>query len=306
MAGWYASGVPRTTYDLNGISPTPKERCDYDWHERHRDVQHAKPGTVITHFGDLRPALLKFLAGSEAVVGCIAWVSASDIIDVLSQRPVALIVNKEPFLKPTGRMSAARQRENLTRLVGGLRRRDFPAPLNRMYQQRNDVIDPVRCVGHTGARVQNSPLMHHKFAVRLTQGKPTAVWTGSFNWTVNASSSIENAVEIHDTGIAEEYLKEFARVASLSEPLDYLSSSSKPQWHIGTTQEEIRPPKPTRKAAAPKTGGTATRKKPARAAAKRTNGATGANGTTKRTTAANNKKAAAAPKNPTARSSRAK
>lgn len=286
-------------YDLNSVSPTPKERCDYDWHDRHRDNKHPKPGAVITHFGDLRPALLKFLAESEAIVGCVAWVSASDIIDVLSKRPVALIVNKEPFLKPTGRVSAARQRENLTRLVGGLRRRDFPAPLNRMYQTRSDIIDPVRCVGHTGARVQNSPLMHHKFAVRLTKGKPTAVWTGSFNWTVNASSSIENAIEIHDPKVAEDYLKEFARVASLSEPLDYLSASSKPQWHIGTTQEGPRTPKAPRKAPTPKAGAAGTRKKPSTAASKRANGAIGANGTTKRATAASGKRTAT-------RSSRAK
>lgn len=291
-------------YDLNSVSPTPKERCDYDWHDRHRDTTHTKPGSVITHFGDLRPALLKFIAGSDAIVGCVAWVSGSDIIDLLSQRPVALIVNKEPFLKPNGRASAARQRENLTRLVGGLRRRDFPAPLSRMYQSRSDIIDPVRCVGHTGARVQNSPLMHHKFAVRLTNGKPTAVWTGSFNWTANASSSIENAIEIHDPKVAEDYLKEFARVASLSEPLDYLSSSSKPQWHIGTTQEAARQPRAPRKAAAPKTGGTATRRKPSTSATKRTNGAIGANGTTKRATAAKGKTTAA--KKPTTRSSRAK
>lgn len=291
-------------YDLNSVSPTPKERCDYDWHDRHRDTTHAKPGSVITHFGDLRPALLKFIAGSDAIVGCVAWVSGSDIIDILSQRPVALIVNKEPFLKPNGRASAARQRENLTRLVGGLRRRDFPAPLSRMYQSRSDIIDPVRCVGHTGARVQNSPLMHHKFAVRLTNGKPTAVWTGSFNWTANASSSIENAIEIHDPKVAEDYLKEFARVASLSEPLDYLSSSSKPQWHIGTTQEAARVPRAPRKAAAPKTGGTATRKKPSTAATKRANGAIGANGTTKRATAAKGKATAA--KKPTTRSPRSK
>jgi hypothetical protein len=288
-------------YDLNNVSPTSKERSDYDWFERHRDTTHVKPAKVVTHFGDLRPALMKFIAESEAIVGCIAWVSARDFIDLLSQRPVALIVNKEPFLKPTGRVSAARQRESLTRLVGGLRRRDFPEPLNRMYQTRSDIIDPVRCVGHTGARVQNSPLMHHKFAVRLTGGKPTAVWTGSFNWTVNASSSIENAIEIHDPAVAAEYLKEFARVAALSEPLDYLSPSSKPQWHIGTTQESAKAPRAPRKAPAPKAGGTATRKKPARAAAKRTNGAIGANGTTKRATAATGKKTATA-----TRSSRAK
>lgn len=277
-------------YDLNSISPVVKEQSTYDWHARHRDTEHPAPGAVITHFGDLKPALMRFIAGSEAIVGCVAWVSASDVIDILSQRPVALIVNKEAFLKPNGRTSAARQRENLTRLNGGLRRRDFPEPLQRMYQQRNDIIDPVRCVGHTGARVANSPLMHHKFAVRLTAGKPTAVWMGSFNWTANASSSIENAIEIHDVNVAADYLAEFARVASLSEPLDYLSASAKPQWHIGTTQEKPKAPTTPRKPATPRPGGSATRKKPARGAAKRTTGAAGVNGTAKRVTATAAKK----------------
>lgn len=288
--------MPRTLYDLNSISPVVKEQSSYDWHARHRDATHTRPGPITTHFGDLKPALMRFIAESEAIVGCVAWVSASDVIEVLSHRPVALIVNKEAFLKPGGRVSAARQRENLTRLNGGLRRRDFPEPLRRMYQSRDDILDPVRCVGHTGARVANSPLMHHKFAVRLTNGKPTAVWMGSFNWTANASSSIENAIEIHDEEVAADYLAEFSRVASLSEPLDYLSASAKPQWHIGTTQEKPKPPTAPRKPATPRAGGSATRKKPARGAAKRTTGAAGVNGTAKRVTAtAAKKRTAAAP-----------
>lgn len=284
--------MPRTQYDLNGVSPVAKEKAEYDWHLRHRDTVHEAPGRVITHFGDLKPALLRFIAGSDAIVGCVAWVTASDIIDVLSSRPVALILNKEAFLKPGGRTSAARQRENLTRLNGGLRRRDFPEPLRRMYQHKDDLIDPVRCVGHTGSRVANSPLMHHKFAVRLTNGKPTAVWMGSFNWTANASSSIENAIEIHDEAVAADYLAEFARVAALSEPLDYLSTSSKPQWHIGTTQEKPKAPSAPRKAATPRPGNSATRKKPARGSAKRTTGAAGTSTTAKRSTATAAKKRA--------------
>lgn len=267
--------MPRVQYDLNNISPSFKEASTFDWAHRHRDTETKKPGPVTTHFGDLKPALLRFIEGSDAIVGCIAWITSSELVDALAQRPVALVVNKEPFLKPNGKASAARQRQTLARLQGGLRRRDFPAPLNRMYQNRNDIIEAVRCVGHTGARVQNAPLMHHKFAVRLTNGKPTAVWTGSFNWTVNASSSIENAVEIHDPDVAAQYLAEFARVAALSEPLDYLSSSVKPQWHLGTTQEKSKAPSQPKAVAKPKTNNTATRKKRATGTAKKSTGAAG-------------------------------
>lgn len=285
--------MPRVQYDLNNISPSFKEASTFDWAHRHRDAETKKPGPVTTHFGDLKPALLRFIEGSEAIVGCIAWITSSEMVDALAKRPVALIVNKEPFLKPGGKASAARQRETLARLQGGLRRRDFPEPLSRMYQTRNDIIEAVRCVGHTGARVQNAPLMHHKFAVRLTNGKPTAVWTGSFNWTVNASSSIENAVEIHDPEVAAQYLAEFARVAALSEPLNYLSTSVKPQWHLGTTQEKPKAPAKPQTAAKPKTNNTATRKKRAVGTAKKSTGAGGRAVTATRNSAAKTKSASA-------------
>lgn len=229
--------APREQYDLNSLSPIAKEKSQFDWTLRHRSKT---VGATTVHFGDLLPALVEFIEDSEAIVGCVAWVTSADVVDALCKRPVALIVNKEPTLKPSGKASAGRQRETLARLVGGLRRRDFPAPLSQMYQNAKDFIDPVRVTGHTGARAANSPLMHHKFAVRLTNGQPTAVWTGSFNWTKNASSSIENAVEIHDTEIAAAYLAEFARVAALSEPMNYYSPRPKPQWHIGKTQEAAR------------------------------------------------------------------
>ena len=235
--------APREQYDLNSISPLAKGQSTFDWALRRRDTT---VGATTVHFGDLLPALVEFIEGSDAIVGCVAWVTSADVVDALSLRPVSLIVNKEPALRTTGKASAGRQRETLARLVGGLRRRDFPAPLSEMFRNVNDFIDPVRVTGHTGARAANSPLMHHKFAVRLTNGQPTAVWAGSFNWTKNASSSIENAVEIHDTEVAAIYLAEYARVAALSEPMNYTSPRPKPQWHIGTTQEAA-----TRTAAAP-------------------------------------------------------
>ena len=86
--------------------------------------------------------------------------------------------------------------------------------------------------------------MHHKFLVRLEYNDraesasdyllPVAVWTGSFNFSKNAGYSFENAVEIHDAVIATAYFEEFARVMSLSEPLEWESAWVYPEWRIGT------------------------------------------------------------------------
>jgi phosphatidylserine/phosphatidylglycerophosphate/cardiolipin synthase-like enzyme len=183
------------------------------------------------HFTGITDRLLDFIRGSDAIVGCVAWVTNRDVIAALAERPVSLIVNKEYALRSTDRkVHSQRQRQNLSELHGGLRRQDLPSPL-RDIPSGPDSIEPVRCVGHiTRGNTGNTPLMHSKFIVRLQRGKPVAVWTGSFNFTVNAASNIENAVEIHDKAIAAAYLDEFARVAALSEPLEFKAGKADPSW----------------------------------------------------------------------------
>lgn len=186
----------------------------------------------------------------------MAWLTSDPVIDALAQRPVALVLNKEWNLR-SGDTSAmaVRQRAKLARLNGGILASSIPPPLCDIAPARAK-LDAVRCTGHSPrVRSRNSPLMHHKFIVRLTGGKPTAVWTGSFNFTANASSSLENAVEIHDPKIAAAYLSEFSRVAALSEPLEFAAGKSDPSW--GKKVPPVRKPaakkSPARKPAAKKT-----------------------------------------------------
>ena len=220
-----------TVIDLNKLKPskTPSGKGAFDWDKQDRGVT---SGKTTTHFGDIATPLEQFLAGSEAIVGCVAWITSQRLVDALAGVPVALIVNKEFELRTSdAKPEPSRQRANLDRLTGGLKRSSFPAPLNQVSGAPDEAIDPVRCVGHvTRGRGTNSPLMHHKFVVRLTGGKPTAVWTGSFNFTHNAETSLENAVEIHDPAIARAYLAEWARVAALSEPLDFVAGKADPSW----------------------------------------------------------------------------
>jgi hypothetical protein len=63
---------------------------------------------------------------------------------------------------------------------------------------------------------------------------PYAVWTGSFNLSAMASSSLENALYIEDEAIAAQYYKEWEYVFALSEPLDWETKYCKPEYRIGT------------------------------------------------------------------------
>lgn len=106
-------------------------------------------------------------------------------------------------------------------------------------------LEGVRCVGVGGQR--NRPRMHDKFLVFCKEEpecasdvlygsaiKPFAVWTGSFNFTRNATQSFENAVYIEDVKIARAYFDEFQQIAALSEPLDWESEYVEPEWRIGS------------------------------------------------------------------------
>ena len=53
---------------------------------------------------------------------------------------------------------------------------------------------------------------------------PRVVWTGSFNFTLNATNSFENAVVLHDPKIVNAFYQEWGQILALSEPLDSTSA----------------------------------------------------------------------------------
>lgn len=84
--------------------------------------------------------------------------------------------------------------------------------------------------------------MHHKFLIFCSIGgaphegflfgpiDPYAFWTGSFNFTRNATCSFENAVYVENPVIAEAFLREWGQLAALSEPLDWQHEYVAPQY----------------------------------------------------------------------------
>jgi hypothetical protein len=62
--------------------------------------------------------------------------------------------------------------------------------------------------------------------------KPYAVWTGSFNFTSNATKSFENVLYITEPSIVQAYFSEWGQLESLSESLDSESDSLSPEWEL--------------------------------------------------------------------------
>jgi phosphatidylserine/phosphatidylglycerophosphate/cardiolipin synthase-like enzyme len=204
-------------------------------------------------FKNLEAELIRRIEQADVVIGCVAWLTNEAILRALSEKVgVSIIVQKEDFLRPDlGSKSGWNRR--LRRLYD-----DVPSTLSRydkglqgtalhMMSFANDpTIQSIRCVGnHNSAKDAAFPRAHHKFVVfcktlagDIHEGdydyQPYEVWTGSYNFTKNAGSSFENAIVSKDKNIVEAFRKEFGQIAALSEPLDWNSTWTAPEWRIGT------------------------------------------------------------------------
>jgi len=203
------------------------------------------PERVEVVFDGLEARLVKEIGQHPAVVGCVAWLTSKPILRAMATREcVSFVVQKEDFLRPDSRGN----NDALRGLYSDLPRGDrLQADLGLSHI--SFAVDPgyeaVRCLGnHNSNKKPAWPRMHHKFAVFLDYVhfpqyddaalSPMAVWTGSYNWSHNASESLENAVLIHDAEIARAYFQEWGQLMALSEPLDWESVWCAPEWRIGS------------------------------------------------------------------------
>lgn len=203
-------------------------------------------GLIKVYFRDIADRLLTHISEADAVFGCVAWLTHPEALSALSKKDVAIVVQKEDFLRPD--LGAQRDwkrylRDSYSKLRCSLDRYAFNNIISRLSTSEDPSVEAVRCVGNVNRdRAPAFPRMHNKFLifakVNRQEGrsiiKPYAVWTGSFNITKNAVFSLENALYITEPNIVDAYFQEFGQIFSLSEPLDWNSEWVEPEFRIGT------------------------------------------------------------------------
>ena len=122
----------------------------------------------------------RFIDNSEEIAGCVAWLTNPDIINALQRiRQCRVVVTAD-----------------------GVHNR-AALGLHRFARQ----------VGR--ARGRYRALMHHKFLVRYTNGEPTDVLLGSYNFTRHSNNNIgESIVVLHGASIARQFADEAIRAWS--------------------------------------------------------------------------------------------
>ena len=137
-----------------------------------------KSGKIMMYSSDLQDHVISHINNHTKIVGCVAWVTNKFIITALATKTISLVVTKE-----------------LESWKKGSKLRDLYKTLK----------PGVKYVDSSSSSYVH-PLMHNKFLVFMdTSGKPCSVWTGSFNFTKNATISYENALYIKDDAIAAGY-----------------------------------------------------------------------------------------------------
>lgn len=204
-------------------------------------------------FRNHKQILLQKISQYNCVLGCIAWLTDFEIIKALSKvKYVCIIIQKEDFLRPD--LNASKSWKNELRTAYNA------LPIFIRYNFRGLIAslsycsgenDAIRCIGNYNRDKKPAfPRMHNKFLVfsNYIEGKQVdvddsyiapiidhqEVWTGSYNLTKNAEKSLENVILIKSSTIAEAYYHEFSQILALSEPLDWETDWSAPEFRIGS------------------------------------------------------------------------
>ena len=183
---------------------------------------------VEAHFRNLEDVLVNEIHKNEIILGCVAWVSSPKVVEALAGKTTCLIVDRK----------VPRLNKGLREMYQLLQMND-KSPIYRMLRNGHG-WDEYFCYSNGGKPLPYTMYgdwnfesgmyfvdggrfryMHHKFLLMLketgecTCGKklyaPT-VWTGSYNFTKNAKTGLENAMIIRNNGIGAAYLGEFLEV----------------------------------------------------------------------------------------------
>jgi len=217
----------------------------------HRKRCHVVGNTTLV-FADHARLLCDEIGKWPVVIGCVAWLTHSAILDALRGREVGIIVQKEDWLRPdSDDWTMQKQRYQYELLTGVQDKHAFGTGYNQCGAPD---MDPVMCCGMLNNQSAAAARMHHKFLIfghlverehriegreewgdiEYSEFVPQAVWTGSFNMTHNATRSLENALLIHDPRIAAAYFCEWQTVLGLAEPLDWNASWVATNMRVGT------------------------------------------------------------------------
>lgn len=123
---------------------------------------------ISVHFDGLEDALIREIEQADLVLGCVAWLTNSRILDALASKDVFIVVQKEDFLRPDMFNTPdwkSKLRSQYDALKCMVAQWEIPGG-EKIGQSCLPWETPIRCMGNYNRdKVPASPRMHHKFIV---------------------------------------------------------------------------------------------------------------------------------------------
>jgi hypothetical protein len=197
--------------DLNLLEP---ESCEGYGFLRESPVQELTQAMVRPVFRNIESELIEQIRKHDIIVGCVAWLTSVPILEALQGKEVQFVVQQEDWLRPdSGEWSLSNQRR-LYQNLSGISNSHAQASICSCVE-----IQPIRLCGKPKTKDRSNPRMHHKFV--LFKNYQTVdpyytsfdlLWTGSYNFTANATKSLENGLFVRSREVIDAYFMEWRQV----------------------------------------------------------------------------------------------
>lgn len=200
--------------------------------------------------------LIKHIQKAEVVIGCVAWLTHTQILNALANVPngCKIVVQKEDFLRPDTHIKNNSYKKQLRDQYDKIKAFEYYTgcgmTTKTIVDEMNTATIPgdcecaIRCCGnHNEDNNPAFPRMHNKFLLfcKIKRNddcyndlEPYGVWTGSLNLTHNSVNSLENGLYITDERIVKAYTNEWGNIMAISEQLDWTSQWAAPDMRLGT------------------------------------------------------------------------
>ena len=228
--------------NLNNLKINEKyDMCEQtDFSEIGNDKQ------IEVYFKNIENHIIQKIKKYNNVVGCVAWLTNSNILNELSKKKsVIIIIQEEDFLRPDTYFDGQKEKwkNKIHELYSKIEKLDDIYLGCIGINTRGLIESGIRRVGLINK--DNSPAfprMHNKFIICFDEPFTEyftpdyedrqkiygEVLTGSYNYTENSNNSLENVVCIKEQSITASYFLQFCEICMMSIPLDWdLEWSSK-------------------------------------------------------------------------------
>ena len=195
--------------NLNFLEPMS---CEEYGRLRESTVKDLTQAMIRPVFRNIEQEIVEKIQQSTVIVGCVAWLTSIPILETLQSKSVQFIVQQEDWLRPDStEWSLSKQRDLYGKLTG-IDNYVAGASNHAMFE-----IQPIRLSGKPKNNNKSNARMHHKFILFGNKKEDSTVefdmaWTGSYNFTANATKSLENGMFIKSDEILNAYWIEWRQV----------------------------------------------------------------------------------------------